>query len=375
MNLAFCLFRYFPFGGLQRDFLRIAHECIQRGHTVDVYALKWEGPFDPSLPVTLITPRGLQNHTQSASFVKQLESYLKQRNYDLVVGFNKMPGLDVYYAADTCFQAKARTKHSAWYRFMPRYRHLLAYEKAVFAKDSKTEILLISKAEQPAFMQYYATPAERFHLLPPGIAKDRIAPMNADEIRKAMRQECQISDNEFLVLLVGSGFKTKGLDRILLGLAALSDDFKKRTKLYIIGKDNPAPFVKMAKQLNITQQIHFLGGRDDVPQLLLAADLLLHPAYHENTGTVLLEAIVTGLPVLTTAACGYADYIKKANAGIVLSAPFQQAEFNQSLQDMLSSLSNRQMWKTNGLAFAKTADIYSMPERAVDIIEALNAKT
>jgi hypothetical protein len=42
---------------------------------------------------------------------------------------------------------------------------------------------------------------------------------------------------------------------------------------------------------------------------LLGADLLIHPAYNENTGTVLLEAVVAGLPVLTTAVCGYAHYI------------------------------------------------------------------
>src|SRR5436190_18301030 len=113
-----------------------------------------------------------------------------------------------------------------------------------------------------------------------------------------------------------------------------------------------------------------MGGRDDLPCFLLAADLLLHPAYNENTGTVLLEAIVSGLPVLTTDVCGYADYIKKADAGMVLSSPFQQIEFNQTLAAMLLS-PHRQRWQQNGLKFAKEADIYSMPERAVDMIESL----
>ena len=34
MQLAFVLYKYFPFGGLQRDFMRIALECQQRGHTI-----------------------------------------------------------------------------------------------------------------------------------------------------------------------------------------------------------------------------------------------------------------------------------------------------------------------------------------------------
>jgi UDP-glucose:(heptosyl)LPS alpha-1,3-glucosyltransferase len=105
---------------------------------------------------------------------------------------------------------------------------------------------------------------------------------------------------------------------------------------------------------------------------MLASDLLLHPAYNENTGTVLLEAVVSGLPVLTTDVCGYADYITKANAGIVLPSPFQQAQFNQSLNEMLLS-PMRARWRENGLAFSQKADIYSMPERAVDVIESLYA--
>ena len=64
--------------------------------------------------------------------------------------------------------------------------------------------------------------------------------------------------------------------------------------------------------------MQFLGGRSDVPRFLLGADLLIHPAYHENTGTALLEALVAGLPVLVTDVCGYAHYIAEADAGRVL---------------------------------------------------------
>ena len=35
-TLAFCLYRYFPYGGLQRDMLRIALACRQRGHKIAV---------------------------------------------------------------------------------------------------------------------------------------------------------------------------------------------------------------------------------------------------------------------------------------------------------------------------------------------------
>ncbi|WP_255211100.1 hypothetical protein [Methylogaea oryzae] len=39
MKLAFALFKYFPYGGLQRDFIRIAGLCRDRGHEIHVYTL------------------------------------------------------------------------------------------------------------------------------------------------------------------------------------------------------------------------------------------------------------------------------------------------------------------------------------------------
>jgi UDP-glucose:(heptosyl)LPS alpha-1,3-glucosyltransferase len=368
MKLAFCLFNYFPYGGLQRDFLRIAKECVRRGHTVMVYTMKWQGELDSLLPVKILKIRGWQNHTRSKNFVKALQKELAIEQYDRIIGFNKMPGLDVYYAADTCFQAKARAKHGTWYRFLPRYRHLHAFEHAVFAKEHDTTILLIAQNQQAEFMKYYQTTPERFHLLPPGIAKDRIAPPNATEIRAAVRQSFRVAENEFLLLLVGSGFKTKGLDRIIRGMAALSPDLKNRTTLWVAGQDNAAPFQQQVSHLGLSTRINFLGGRDDISKLLLAADVLVHPAYNENTGTVLLEALVSGLPVLTTEVCGYAHYVAEAKAGIVLPTPYQQDQFNHALQDMLLS-PDRTTWQQNGIAFAQEADIYQMPERAVEIIE------
>jgi UDP-glucose:(heptosyl)LPS alpha-1,3-glucosyltransferase len=373
VKLAFCLFNYFPFGGLQRDFFRIAKECVRRGHSVDVYTMQWEGEKDPQIPVTEIVVSGLQNHTRSHHFVTQLQPYLTQHQYDLVVGFNKMPGLDVYYAADTCYQAKARQQRNFWYRWLPRYQHLVAYEKAVFAEKNKTTILLISDAQQPEFQRFYHTEKNRFHLLPPGIARDRVAPPNANEIRQALRQEFRLQEQDILLLMVGSGFKTKGLDRTLEAVAALPEKLKSRTRLFVIGQDHAEKFQQHADKLGISKIINFLGGRSDVPRFLLAADLLLHPAYNENTGTVLLEALVSGLPVIATDVCGYAHYVEEARAGIVLSSPFEQAYFNKILADVLSSLP-RLDWQQNALEFAKNADIYSLPQRAVDVIETLNKK-
>lgn len=368
MQLAFVLYKYFPFGGLQRDFMRIALECQRRGHAIRVYTLIWEGEVPPGFEVLVAPVRAWFNHVRNERFTAWVQADLGRRPVDRVVGFNKMPGLDLYYAADPCFEDKARTLRNPLYRQWGRYRHFAAYERAVFAPQSKTRILMISEVQQPLFVKHYGTPAERFHLLPPGIARDRRAPANAAEIRADFRREFDLDEADRLVVQIGSGFKTKGLDRTLKAIAALPRELKRCTRLIVIGQDDPKPFQLQVKALGIGEQVQILKGRSDIPRFLLGADLLIHPAYNENTGTVLLEAVVAGLPVLTSDVCGYAHYIEEAEAGRVVPSPFRQETLDRMLAEMLTDDAAREAWSRNGLAFADAADLYSMPERAADLI-------
>ncbi|HEX5803228.1 MAG TPA: glycosyltransferase family 4 protein [Azospira sp.] len=368
MQLAFCLYKYFPHGGLQRDFMRIALACQQRGHAIRVYTLEWRGEIPAGFELRVVPVKALTNARRYAKFTEWVRRDLAQRPADRVVGFNKMPGLDVYFAADPCYEDKAQTLRNPLYRLSGRYRHFAGYERAVFAPESRTEILMISSLQQPLFVRHYGTPVARFHLLPPGIARDRRAPANAAEIRAAFRAEFDLADNDLLLVQIGSGFKTKGLDRSLQALAALPDELRGRTRLIAIGADEPSAFRRMAASLGVAERVDILQGRDDIPRFLLGADLLIHPAYNENTGTVLLEAVVAGLPVLTTAVCGYAHFIDEAAAGVVLPEPFAQAALNEALATMLADDAARRRWQANGLAFAETADIYDNAEVAADVI-------
>ena len=77
---------------------------------------------------------------------------------------------------------------------------------------------------------------------------------------------------------------------------------------------------------------------------------------------------LAGLPVLTSAACGYAHYIEEAAAGHVVPLPFEQDHLNRTLADMLADAAARRQWRASGLEWAERADIYSQSERAADII-------
>ena len=66
MQLAFCLYKYFPYGGLQRDFLRIALVCQARGHAIRVYTLDWQGELPAGVAVVRVRVRV----EQSSSYAK-----------------------------------------------------------------------------------------------------------------------------------------------------------------------------------------------------------------------------------------------------------------------------------------------------------------
>lgn len=106
---------------------------------------------------------------------------------------------------------------------------------------------------------------------------------------------------------------------------------KVKTKLIVVGQDKPKRYQALAAKLDILSQVQFYSGRDDIPELMAAADVLMHPAYQESAGIVLIEAIAAGLPVITTETCGYAHHVASADCGVVISEPFEQTQLNEVL--------------------------------------------
>jgi UDP-glucose:(heptosyl)LPS alpha-1,3-glucosyltransferase len=368
MKLGFLLFDYFPFGGLQRDCLKTASLCAARGHDVTIFTRTWQGDRPDHVQVELFGRKGHSNLARNRTWLKQLAATLPARGLDGVIGFNKLPGLDVYFGSDPCYVAKAKRLKGFWYRWLPRYRHFRALEEAVFARGQRTQILVLTEAEVPRYREIYGTERERFHLLPPGIARRTYEPYDRAEARHRVRREFGWEYDDHILLLVGSGFRVKGLDRAIRALAALPEDSRAKTRLVVIGQNRPTEFEMQARQLGVREHVYFLGGRDDVFDWLLAADLLVHPARSEAAGMILLEALTAGLPVLATDVCGYAPHIERAGAGRILRSPFSQAACNAAVSEMLTS-GERDAWSQSGVAYAAREDLYSCHERAVTLIE------
>lgn len=369
MRLAFLIFKYFPYGGVQRDMLRIAEDCVKSGHQVTIYTGEWRAdlPADHNLQVNILKGAGWSNHQRHQSLINAMQAALKLNPVDLVVGFNRMAGLDVYYAADPCFMARAHEEKNWLYRLTGRFKFFRDCEHAVFNQQSKTKILLLTERDKTVFQHWYHTQQDRFYLLPPNIPTEKFAGLNRQDCRDYVREQFVLPSNTHVVLTIGSAYLRKGVDRAMIALANLPEDIKNNTWLIAVGEhESASTFLQDAKKLNVLGHCIEAGGRPDVAQLMLGADVLAHPARSELAGIVLMEAMTAGLPVLVTDVCGYASHVQKADAGIVLQSPFDQALLNAALQKILSAPETH--WSQAGIDYTQATLKQSSSSVEADLI-------
>lgn len=363
VRLAFAIFKYFPFGGLQGDMLRFAECAAARDIEVVIFCDKWQGPepVSPHISIRKLPVRGFSNHARSRSYEKLFQKAVKEEFFDALFAFSRIGGCDFYFAADNCLAKLTAEKHSPLLlKLLPRYRTFLKQERDIFSPESKTVIFTISPHQQPDYIQHYRTQPERFIPLPPGIRPDCRFPgeTKAAEIREKVRQEFNIPAKTTLLITVGANLELKGGDRT----AAMMQDLPADTLLLLVG--NPSPQLKQTAE-NSKGRIICAGPRKDIPELLWASDLMVHPARVEATGNVLLEAIAAGVPAVATACCGFSGYLQTAGMPVV-PEPFTANALLECTRLALNELKNLQK---KSLEFANSGDFYSRYEKGISLIQ------
>jgi glycosyltransferase involved in cell wall biosynthesis len=98
--------------------------------------------------------------------------------------------------------------------------------------------------------------------------------------------------------------RRKNLDTVLKALLLTP-----AVHLAVVGDIMRSPFPSMARELGIANRVHFLGFRRDVADITRACDFLAFPTRYEPFGSVVLEAMATGIPVIVSAAAGAAEVL------------------------------------------------------------------
>jgi len=364
MNIAFAIVDLFPAGGLQRDCMKLALLLMGRGHSVTILTERTRGPIPSDLKIEVLSNNARANHRRQLKFADDVVRHCGGQ-FDLVVGFGVLKDLDVLYCADPSFALRPR---SFWSRLTGRLATFISLEEASFAPGRKTRCLLLSQEQLAAYRRAWSTESHRLMLVPPSIDIDRRRPeLRSNDVRPRIRSDLGITPNDFLWLAVANQPTVKGLDRTLMCLneipgaqlvvAGLASDMKRAR-----------PILKWINDNRLNDRVKLLGFRNDIPELMAAADLLVHPARYDTTGGVILESVVNGLPVITTAECGYAPHVIASDSGVVLQSPFDLQELVSVLKAAEAS-SQRAVWSVNGVSYGKAADLYAGLEWAADHIE------
>jgi UDP-glucose:(heptosyl)LPS alpha-1,3-glucosyltransferase len=372
VRLALLVYHYSPHGGLQRDIRLLAAELVHLGHQCRVYCSAWLGAaLADGVEVRRVPGSGCSSRLRQQRFLTWVHNDLASDPVDGVIGFNRMPGLDIYFAADDCYLESMQPQRGGFFGRSAAFRQYAAWESAIFAPTSTTQILLLSAAQRDVYERHYHTPPARMHLLPPGMAAARRAPPDAPERRKVVRASLGLEPQELTLLFVGSRFFAKGLDRAIVAFAQMrAAQPSVKSRFLVVGQDKPRRFQRQARKLGIATGIEFLGGRDDVAELMLGADLLVHPARNEAAGVVLLEALAAGLPVVTTDVCGYATHVKAARAGILLGAPFAQEQLDRAVLRYIDGVF-RADCRGSAQLYARNTDLYSLHRHGAALIAQL----
>jgi UDP-glucose:(heptosyl)LPS alpha-1,3-glucosyltransferase len=139
-----------------------------------------------------------------------------------------------------------------------------------------------------------------------GVDLERFHPRLREVHRTAARAEAGVSPEAWTLLFAGSGFERKGLDVAIRALAALGDS---RSRLIVIGRGDAARYRQIAAEAGVADRLVWLGVRADIERWYAAADVLVLPTRYEPFGNVHLEALSTGLPVVTSRVAGGAEVI------------------------------------------------------------------
>lgn len=344
MRIALVRKEYSDFGGAERYVASLAEHLVESGHRVHVFADEWK----------IGNRQDARHNTHSSqivfhkvpvikglsvlhvlSFAIYSRRLLRKEAFDVIHSFERTPYQDIYRAGDGCHREwlRQRTRIDPWYQSMsntlnPLHLSLLWIEKQIFKNGNYKMIIANSKRGKDEIIQHYGVPPEKIKVIYNAIDTKRLSLTNPAEVRMQVRMQHGISSKDQVLLFVGSDFKRKGLAAAIESLARL----KSGIRLIVIGKDRAGPYRSMAKRMGIGERVNFLGLRSDVERYYCAGDLFVFPTIYEPFSNVCLEAMASGLPVITSRVNGASEVLEEGQNGYIIEDPVDPIEISEKIR-------------------------------------------
>ena len=371
MNIAIVTNRLARNEGQGRVNYEIARIAAERGHDVTCIAhtvhsdlhvhpkISWIQMPDADWPIALV---GIPNFARAAT--RWLQSYGDA--FDVVIGngFNTWFPVDIniVHFVHTAWRQSpvhdARTSRGikGWYQRL--YSWLNANLETQVLPRARTNVAVSNKVKQE--LTESGLPPKTIRVIHNGVDTDEFAPGPTD------RTALDLPENVPLALFAGDiGTPCKNLDSVLHALCDVPD-----LHVAVAGSTDRSPFPGLARRLNLTNRVHFLGFRTDVADLMRAADFFVFPSRYEACSLVLLEAMASGLPIVTAQTAGGAELVDDT-CGVVLDDPDDRERLAATLQTLTARPSRRARMKRHARDRALNHTWTLMAEAYLDLMSTL----
>jgi UDP-glucose:(heptosyl)LPS alpha-1,3-glucosyltransferase len=282
---------------------------------------------------------------------------IAKHNCDIVMSFDRILTQDIIRSGGgprkmllEKMKEHAGIVRRLWYS-ISLYNRLVMYIENLQIKGNKSgKIIAVSEQTKREFMKLYDIREEQTVVIHNGVDAIRFNPQRRLNEGKKLRKDLNVPSDAPVVLFVGTGFRRKGLQR-LLGL--WEQDQLPGVYLLIVGND--ARLSSYRRRWSRKSEVIFAGPQGNVEDYYSCADLLVLPAIQEAFGNVVLEAMASGLPVLTAAGVGAMEVFNGVLRDGILSNPDDPVELKTKILRMM----DRAHWSFLAREARETAEKYT----------------
>lgn len=326
MKIAFIKRNFSYHGGAERYLATLINQLKREGHDIHIFANKWEDDNEIVFHKVNIIP--FSSFLKAYTFNNNLKINLY--DFDSVISFERTTCQHIYRAGEGCHirWLEIRSMIEPWYKnfsfkINPLHRYYLNIEKKIFEKTPL--IIANSNMVKNEIIQYYEVYEDKIKVIYNGVDIERFSSKNNGELR----HKYNLPQNTFIILFVGSGFKRKGLDTLIKAITLIKE---KDILLLIIGKGDEREYKKLCRSLGIERKVLFLGIRKDIENFYALSNIFVLPTLYDPFSNASLEAMATGIPVITTKNNGVAELINNGKEGYVIQKPSDYEELAEKIE-------------------------------------------
>jgi UDP-glucose:(heptosyl)LPS alpha-1,3-glucosyltransferase len=225
-------------------------------------------------------------------------------------------------------------------------------ERQTFSTGCSRAVIANSHRGKEEIIRHYGFPAERIHVVHNGVDCDRFRPAPSPAERSGVT-----------LLFVGSGFERKGLGFAVRALSRLPES----VRLEVAGKGNSAPYRRLAGRLGVGDRLNFLGAITNIEAVYARGDILIHPAIYEPFSNACLEAMASGLPIVTSLINGASELVQPGLNGALVDEPGDAEALAAAIRTFL----DREARKLASCAARKTAEAHPFSRNVEETLEVI----